>query len=61
MSRVLIHNIGRGSLTKLVLAHEDTQIPLDESPKQYVTINAHKGLCRYNRLPFGVSAAPSIF
>ena len=24
-------------------------------------INTHKGLYRYNRLPFGVSAAPSIF
>ena len=32
-----------------------------EKPKQYVTINTHKGLYRYNRLPFGVSASPSIF
>ena len=57
----LFTTLAGGSLTKLDLAHEDTQIPLDESPKQYVTINIHKGLCRYNRLPFGVSAAPSIF
>ena len=52
---------GGKSFTKLDLAHAYTQIPLDESSKQYVTINTHKGLFRYNRLPFGVSAAPSIF
>ena len=52
---------GGKSFTKLDLAHAYTQIPLDELSKQYVTINTHKGLFRYNRLPFGVSAAPSIF
>ena len=52
---------GGKSFTKLDLAHAYTQIPLDELSKQYVTINTHKGLFRYNRLPFGVPAAPSIF
>ena len=37
------------------------QLPLDESSKELVTINTHKGLFRYNRLPFGVSSAPAIF
>ena len=61
-SRGLIRNISRGkSLKKLNLAHAYTQIPLDEASKQYVTINTHKGLFRCNRLPFGVSATPSIF
>ena len=26
-----------------------------------VVINTHKGLFRYNRLPFGVSSAPAVF
>ena len=34
---------------------------LDDESKQYVTINTHKGLFRYNRLPFGVASAPAIF
>ena len=52
---------GGCSFTKLYLAQAYQQIPLDESSKQYVTINTHKGLYRYNRLPFGVSAAAAIF
>ena len=52
---------GGKAFTKLDLAQAYQQIPLEESSKQYVTINTHKGLFRYNRLPFGVSAAPSIF
>lgn len=37
------------------------QVILDESSKQYVTINTHKGLFQLNRLPFGVSSSPAIF
>ena len=37
------------------------QVQLDETFRKYVTINTHKGLFRYNQLPFGVSSAPSIF
>ena len=37
------------------------QLPLKDSCKQYTTINRHKGLFEYLSLPFGVSAAPSIF
>ena len=47
--------------TKLDLAHAYQQIPLTEDSKQYTTINTHKGLFRYNRLPFGVASAPAIF
>ena len=37
------------------------QLPLDAASKCYVTINTHKGLFQYNRLPFGVASAPAIF
>ena len=37
------------------------QVPLDENSIELVTINIHKGLFQYTRLPFGVSAAPAVF
>ncbi len=49
------------SFTKLDLAHAYQQISLTEESKVLTTVNTHKGLFRYNRLPFGVSAASSIF
>ena len=52
---------GGKSFTKLDLAHTFQQIPLTEDSKQYTTINTHKGLFHYNRLPFGISSAPGIF
>ena len=47
--------------TKLDLSHAYQQVVLDEKSQPYVTINAHLGLYRYTRLPFGVAAAPAIF
>ena len=46
---------GGKTFSKLDLANAYQQ------SKKIVTINTHKGLFQYNRLPFGVSAAPSIF
>jgi len=37
------------------------QLLLHEESKKFTTINTHKGLYQYNRLPFGVSSAPGIF
>lgn len=37
------------------------QLLLDEDSKEYVTINTHKGLFKYNRLVFGVVSSPAIF
>ena len=47
--------------SKLDLSHAYLQLPLDEKSKEYVTITTHKGLFRYNRMPFGVASAPAIF
>lgn len=49
------------SFTKLDLKQAYQQLPLEESSKQYTVINTHKGLFRYNRLPYGISSAPGIF
>ena len=52
---------GGQRFSKLDLSHAYQQIQLDPDSRKYVTINTHKGLFTYNRLPFGVASAPSIF
>ena len=52
---------GGQTFTKLDLSHAYQQVELEEQSKQYLVINTHMGLFRYNRLPFGVAAAPTIF
>ena len=58
----LFASLSRGQqFTKLDLKHAYQQIELDDESKPLVTISTHKGLFQYERLPFGVSSAPSIF
>jgi len=52
---------GGKTFTKLDLTNAYQQLPLAEESKDLTTINTPKGLFRYTRLPFGVSAAPAIF
>ena len=52
---------GGKKFTNLDIAHAYQQIPLDEDSRSSVTINTHKGLFRYNCLPFGAHSAPAIF
>ena len=47
--------------SKIDLAAAYQQVLLDNDSKKYTTINTHRGLSVYNRLPFGISSAPSIF
>ena len=49
------------SFTKLDLVHMYQQLPLDNESRPYTTINTHRGLFQYTRLPFGVTAAPTTF
>ncbi|CAI8024099.1 Uncharacterized protein K02A2.6 [Geodia barretti] len=58
----LFASLAGGKLfTPLDLSHAYVQIPLDKHSRRFVTINTHKGLFEYKRLPFGVASAPSIF
>ena len=52
---------GGKAFSKLDLSHAYLQIPLATESQKYMTVNTHKGLFKYTRLPFGVASAPSIF
>ena len=52
---------GGKKFSKLDLSKAYQQLVLAESSRELTTINTHKGLYRYTRLPFGISSAPAIF
>ena len=53
--------VGGQTFTEVELSHAYEQMLVDENSKEFLTINTHKGLYRYNRLPYGVVSAPGIF
>ena len=58
----ILSSIGNAKVfSKLDLANAYLQLALDEESKAYVTVSTHRGLFRYNHLPFGVSSAPAVF
>ncbi|XP_056136247.1 uncharacterized protein K02A2.6-like [Lampris incognitus] len=53
---------GGKQFSQLDMSHAYQQILMDEESKKYLTVNTHRGLFTYNRLPFGGGAsAPAIF
>ena len=52
---------GGQKFSKLDLSHAYQQVLLEPESRKLVTINMHKGLYRYHRLPFGVPSAPAVF
>ena len=47
--------------SKLDLTNAYQQLAVSEESREILTINTHKGLLTYNRLPFGISSAPAVF
>ena len=58
---LFVHVAGGKAFTKLDLSQAYQQVSLAEESRKYVVINTHRGLFRYNRMPFGVSSAPGVF
>ena len=52
---------GGKKFSKLDLRQAYLQMPVEEKSKEYLTVNTHKGLYRYNRLAFGVASAPAVW
>ncbi|XP_064462712.1 uncharacterized protein K02A2.6-like [Ornithodoros turicata] len=52
---------GGKHFSKLDLSEAYLQLDLDEDAKKVLVVNTHKGLFRFNRMPFGISSAPAIF
>ena len=52
---------GGEQFSKLDLSHAYQQLVLEDDSQMLTTITTHKGLFKYNRLPFGVTTAPSVF
>ena len=47
--------------SKIDLSQAYQQMLVDTASKELLTINTHRGLYQYNRLPFGVASAPAVF
>ncbi|XP_063954090.1 uncharacterized protein K02A2.6-like [Lytechinus pictus] len=47
--------------TKLDMSHAYQQLVLSPDSRELVTINTHRGLFQYTRMPFGISTAPAVF
>ena len=52
---------GGEKFTTLDLSQAYLQLELEEESSQCTTINTHKGLYRFKRLPFGIASAPVLF
>ena len=52
---------GGHEFSKIDLTQAYNQMEVEESSRELLTINTHKGLYQYTRLQFGLAAAPAIW
>ena len=52
---------GGQPFTKLDFKSAYQQLPLDPESQQFLTINTHRGLYRYKRLPLLIASSPALF
>jgi hypothetical protein len=53
--------VGGKRFTRLNLKQAYQQMRVSPDSQQYLTVNTHKGLFAYTRMPFGISSAPGIW
>ena len=53
--------VGSKVFSKLDLSHAYAQLNVDKESQEYLTINTHKCLNSYLKLPYGVKSSPKIF
>ena len=54
--------LGKGELySKIDLLQAYNQLEVEVASRNLLTINTHKGLFQYSRVPFGIAAAPAIW
>ena len=52
---------GGQKFTKIDLKQVYHEMEVEEESQEYLTVNTHQGLYRYNRLVFGITSAPAIW
>ena len=52
---------GGKKFSKIDLSQAYLQMELDPESQKYCTINTHRGLYQFTRLPFGIASAPATF
>ncbi|XP_056912821.1 uncharacterized protein K02A2.6-like [Takifugu flavidus] len=53
--------VGGKKISKMDLNQAYLQMHVEEQSRKLLTINTHKGLFRYRRLPFGITSGPALF